>query len=752
MKKPELLAPAGDLESGYAALYYGADALYLGLKSFSARAGAVNFTPKELDELTAYAHHLNRQVYVTVNTLIQEHELPDLLQTLNVCRHCHVDAVIVQDLGVARLIHQCYPDLILHASTQMAVHNVEGALALQKLGFKRVVLARELTLSEIEKIAQLPNLETEAFIHGALCYSYSGLCLFSSMATGRSANRGKCAYPCRSLFTGLNQTSHFFSMKDMALGMDVLKMPVTSLKIEGRKKKALYVAAVVDYYRHILDNKVEDVNRQERIRQIFSRLWTKFHFHGKSSDVIDPNFVGHRGLFIGKTETLINRHLSFVTQHDLARFDGLQIEVAGIEKPVGFSVQELFVNHKSVFQANAHQKVEVVIPPHTPFIPKGSAVYLASSTAVKGAYPFTMPKPDEYKNRLSIPVSVQLYPDKICATALSWSAQIPGTFTTAKDIDKMNQTVQNVFNKYKDTDFQPVLQIQNTNNVFVPMSLLNQLRRELYHQIVITPAVVSLPPLSKTHVPKGSQWLIKTDCLDVFSHLDFEKWAEMILVLSPNMTPKDLSFLPKKKIRLALPPVLLDTVPFQSMIQQFLQNGFHKWEISNWGHLEMLPKTGIDVSWDSSLYMMNTQAIQMAKEMGASRITLSVEDTHENLKNVIQKTPLPTVWILYQDVPLFLSRNCIKNQCATCRRTECILPIKKEKQKLQVRIQGCQVTVTDEKPLCFGKEASQLTPDFYRIDFVNHAYTPEQIQSVISLVQAGKTVASGHTGNFYREI
>ena len=190
--KQELLAPAGDIEAGYAALYYGADALYLGLRQFSARATASNFSEDELCQITGYAHSLGRKIYVTINTLIQNNELDDLKKSLDSCIKASVDGVIVQDLGVAYIIKNAYPELELHASTQMAVHNKEGALFLKKMGFKRVVLARELSLSEIKEITSVPDLETECFIHGALCYAYSGLCQFSSFETGMSANRGKC--------------------------------------------------------------------------------------------------------------------------------------------------------------------------------------------------------------------------------------------------------------------------------------------------------------------------------------------------------------------------------------------------------------------------------------------------------------------------------------------------------------------------------------------------------------------------------
>lgn len=288
--KHELLAPAGSLEAGYAALHYGADAVYLGLTKFSARAGAENFTPEELDEFTAYAHTLGRKVFVALNTVLTEAEARELPEIFAVLRRTRVDALIVQDLGVFYLAKKMLPGVELHASTQMAVHNAEGAKFLQRLGFKRVVLARELSLREIQAVAEAaPDLDLEVFVHGALCYSYSGQCLFSALEYGKSANRGRCVYPCRAEFAVEEENdnrgaredryglaggcgglrSHLFSMKDLALEEAVLKIPALSLKIEGRKKSPLYVAAVTNYYRHILDGRKKDLKEAEDIRQIF---------------------------------------------------------------------------------------------------------------------------------------------------------------------------------------------------------------------------------------------------------------------------------------------------------------------------------------------------------------------------------------------------------------------------------------------------------------------------------------------------
>ncbi|NLG35824.1 MAG: U32 family peptidase [Lentisphaerae bacterium] len=256
---PELLAPAGEKASAYAAFAFGSDAVYTGLPRFSARAEAVNLTPRDLEEVVAYAHSLPRprRVYITLNTLIREAELPDLIRSLALCDDSGADAVIVQDFGVARLARTHFPALRLHASTQMALHNLEGVRAAVRLGFRRVTLARELTLDEIRDIARQSPGEIETFLHGALCYSYSGLCLYSALLRDRSGNRGACAYPCRDTFFSVSETGPnlngiykyhsysdgakgglIFSMKDLAGHASLpglARAGVASLKIEGRK-------------------------------------------------------------------------------------------------------------------------------------------------------------------------------------------------------------------------------------------------------------------------------------------------------------------------------------------------------------------------------------------------------------------------------------------------------------------------------------------------------------------------------------
>lgn len=749
MKKKELLAPAGDLEAGYAALFYGADAVYLGLKRFSARATAANFDEGELNEFVGFAHARGKKVYAAVNTLVEEDELTELLKSLDICSRCRVDAVILQDFGAARIVREKYPELELHASTQMAVHNKEGALALKKLGFSRVVLARELSLAEIKDIASIPGLETEAFIHGALCYSYSGMCLFSSLECGRSANRGKCLYPCRAEFEGENGGRHYFSMKDMALKDDVLKMPVTSLKIEGRKKNALYVAAVTDYYRRILDGKGCDTAREENIKQIFSRPWSEFHLHGKDKTVVEPDFVGHRGLPAGRIEQVFKGRISLHVRHDVARHDGIQIDVPGEERPFGFSLQNMQVGGKNVFEAKAGQEAVIMLPPKAPKLEKGLPVYLASSGRVKGAYGYDRPKPGEFRQRLPLDVRVTIGADKVTVAAAGFSVVLAGEFLPAKDAAKVEDTVRGAFAKTGDTPFElAVLTLENPDGLFVPVSLLNALRRDLYAEIKTEEKTTVLPPTGRPFAAEKSGWIIRTDDLDTLAAIDLNEVDEVTVLLSPEFDAERLKTLPKNKLRLALPALERAPAKYAEPVRRLLEGGFRKWEIGNWWGLEMLPANGIDLSFDGSLYMLNTQAVQAAKEAGAGRITLSVEDCLNNMRALAENAPLPAVMPVYQDAPLFTSAVCIRaNPCKSCPRGEKWLKLRHEGREYLALSKNCQTMLFAGRPLCFAAEAEKVPAAFYRVDFVYRRYSPEAAASVWKKVRAFEDVPGCVKGN-----
>lgn len=284
MNKCEILAPAGGKEQLIAAVRCGADAVYLGTEQFNARNNATNFDRAALYEAVRYCHARGVKVYVTMNTLITDKELADVTNEIKNIAQSGADAVIIQDLAVARLWKEHCPEMKLHASTQMTIHNIEGAKQAEKLGFERIVLARELTAAEIKQIKENVNAEIEVFVHGALCMSVSGTCLLSSMIGARSGNRGKCAQPCRLNFK-CNGREYALSLKDLSLlpHIEELKaIGVDSFKIEGRMKRPEYVAAAVTAVKNAINNLPYDA---QKLKAVFSR-----------SGFTDGYFTGNRTL------------------------------------------------------------------------------------------------------------------------------------------------------------------------------------------------------------------------------------------------------------------------------------------------------------------------------------------------------------------------------------------------------------------------------------------------------------------------
>jgi len=384
-QKPELLAPAGSLESFFAAMEKGADAVYAGLRDFSARARAKNFTMAQMERMLAYAHAHGRRIYITLNTLVKEKELPQLVETLAALAGMRVDGVILQDLAVARLIRTHFPTIPLHASTQMTIHNTPGVRMLQELGFQRAVLARELAVDEIAAIAAATPVEIECFIHGALCFSISGQCFFSSYLGGHSGNRGRCAQPCRRLYSHRGKEGHYFSTSDLSaidLLQELARAGVKSLKIEGRMKSAEYVASVVEAYRMALDAPERTRSdtlaaAKEILKYSFGRTPTKgFLAAQQPDDIANPWQKGGTGRYVGQIRAMKGNRLSFETRDALHVGDRLRAQPKSDMAGQAWTVRELFHNRRKVMEAPAGSLVEV----ETPFrFSVGDAVYKVSS-------------------------------------------------------------------------------------------------------------------------------------------------------------------------------------------------------------------------------------------------------------------------------------------------------------------------------------------------------------------------------------
>ncbi len=338
----ELCAPAGTVEGLVAAVDAGADAAYLGLVEFSARMRARNFTMKTLAYAVPYAHSHNVKIYVAFNTLIKQAELERAVHCLYQLEQIGVDGLIVQDLGIAAVARAAFPGLRLHASTQMSVHNSAGVEACSRLGFKRVVAAREMTIDEIGKICGAGKCEIEVFVHGALCYSLSGMCLASSFFGGASGNRGRCTQVCRRSFDLKRENDeceagYFFSPNDLC-GIDMLEKlklaGVKSLKIEGRMKGPEYVSAVVSAYRMALDDPAKAATAKEILRHDLGRRKTALFLNGTGQStgqagVIDAKSPAGTGIYIGKIETVESNRITVQTRERVNPRDILRIQPRG---------------------------------------------------------------------------------------------------------------------------------------------------------------------------------------------------------------------------------------------------------------------------------------------------------------------------------------------------------------------------------------------------------------------------------------
>jgi len=308
VKRVELLAPAGSPEALDAALGEGADAVYLGLRSFNARMRSANFAFNQFEASVQTIHERGKKVYVTVNTVFEERETDRVYQLLQFLNRIRPDGIIVQDLGILKMARDYFPTLALHASTQMNVASSRGCNFLSRQGFKRVVLARELSLEEIRSVRQNTSMELEVFVHGALCVSASGVCLFSSSLGGKSANRGACTQACRRLYESETKKGFFFSPDDLQLidyVPDLIETGIDSFKIEGRMKSAEYVGTVVAAYRHLIDNCGEDRERalakaKAMLQADFARRKTTFFIDGGNPDYIHPDQAGGTGIHLGK--------------------------------------------------------------------------------------------------------------------------------------------------------------------------------------------------------------------------------------------------------------------------------------------------------------------------------------------------------------------------------------------------------------------------------------------------------------------
>ena len=733
----ELLAPAGSREALTAAVESGANAVYLAGRCFGARAYADNFDGDSLREAVRFAHLRHVAVHVTVNTIVSDEELPELEEYLCFLYDIGVDAILVQDLGVARIARKIVPDLPLHASTQMTVHNLEGVRALEKLGFSRVVLSRELSLREIRHITAHAAAEIEIFMHGALCVCYSGQCLMSSMIGGRSGNRGRCAQPCRLPYTLVNASGqnvlegkageYLLSPRDLntlELIPEFLEAGVSSLKIEGRMKRPEYVAVVVNTYRQAIDSyekgdhiyRVTEENRRS-LAQIFNRDFTTAYLEKiQGREMMSDRRPNNRGLILGRV-TAYDREKKLVTiKLSEALHPGDQVEFwVKVGGRVTASVGEFWdTKGNPMLEALPHQEVCFSIPSpvhvHDRVFKVYDAVLMerAKSFYASGAPVRRIPVWAEVTAALGEPLRLRMRD----ADGYEAFAETEFLAEQAKKHPLTEETVRKQVNRLGTSVFSlKECKIELGNQLMVPVSEINEARRRAVEELEekrLEP-YRRLRRTSKSHVPAEKQ-LPDTSPAELVAALDSVSTAGEALLAGADailfggesyrheaLTGRDYQEAVEKarkqgkKIFFNTPRVI--RVAEIKQIRELLEtseelrpDGIY---VHNIGTLHLAKECcGIPIYADYSLISFNHSALELLKEMGVSGATLSPELTWEQITKLAAKSPLSLECIVHGRLELMVSSYCVTGSfLGGLGKTVCSKPCKTGKYRLRDRKQ-----------------------------------------------------------------
>jgi len=697
--RPELLAPAGSTESFFAAMEAGADAVYCGLHDFSARAKARNFGLGDIEKVLAWARSHDRRLYVTLNTLVKESELPQLVETLAALEATDVDGVIIQDLAVWRLARDHFPGLDLHSSTQMTVHNSAGVLQLERMGIKRAVLARELTIEEIRHIRAHTSIELEHFVHGALCFSFSGQCSFSSFLGGKSGNRGRCAPPCRRRYRYRNKEGYYFSPNDLS-AIDLLdeleQAGVGSFKIEGRMKSAEYVHQVVGAYRQVLDAAPQDKRTalrtaKERLKNSFGRQPTRgFLGEARPTDLVTPNRKGSTGRFLGEVTRIRGTDISFKTGDRLHLGDRLRIQPKTDKAGSAFTIKTLRQGKNKVRKVDPGAQVTVPSPYRDIFQP-GDAVFKVSSDQAFTLSEAACRRRLGQASRLirKVDLHIGLTEDELLVrgevAGLSLERRYPVTTEAAASSPLDAGTLRGVFSRSGD---QPLaldrLETGELPAVVIAPSRLKEIRRSFYQDLAAALGT-QISTRRREHLEQARQALlarveglpdrspgVTVAVRDLRDTHVLRRPGVNRLVLP--LTGANVQGLSRQGRHLSSRPgqVVWD-IPFvqfdtdwteaRKMVQYLVSQGFRTFRLNNIGHFPLFDNLeNVRLLTGYRLFSLNSQAMLAWKELGVEEVTLYLEDDRENLTQILcRPTGLRTAVTAYAPVPVMISRIALRS-------------------------------------------------------------------------------------------
>lgn len=815
MCKVELLAPVGDWNCLKAAVQNGADAVYFGVDQFNARMYAANFNIEDMKNVINYCKLRNVKTNLTLNTLLKNSEFESAVNLAKEAYNAGIDAIIVQDLGLAKFLIEHIPNLPIHASTQMTAHNLQGVLELEELGFERVVLSRELSCDEIEYICKNCKVEIETFIHGALCVCYSGQCLFSSVVGGRSGNRGKCAGPCRLPYELVSETEehnkktidkgYLLSTKDLC-GIPyiprLINAGVKCFKIEGRMKSPEYVATVTRIYRKYIDmalkNKEYSINEKDinDLMQVFNRGgFSSGHLSSEhNNDLVFTEKPSNMGIYLGtiKKYNASKGHITLQLEENLAIGDSVAVSNENSK----YLVSELMI--KNANKKNVLANTEVTIGRMKGNIKVGDKVYKISSKTLMDFAKSTYENCENKKIPLNCtvtikkntPISMEITTNKVtCYNELYSNIKVKQVSSMVPiDALKTPISVERVVKQISKTSNTPFLFKNITvlldDGLYVPsISTLNELRRlalEQVEQEILSRAkknsnnfnvknsecVNCLPKANNPHISV----LLRTLNLDFdYTKLCQEKINNIYLPLELFMTKKYSDIIAylcnNYNIYVYMPNIIktnYKNIVLNAIEQLIVAYDVKGFVLSNIADFELLKKykNCFEFIGNYTLNVFNNNSIVEYKKLGVSRLTLSRELNQQCIEQILNTTNINTELIVYGNLPIMHTSYCLlgkTNKCYPNCGTNCKKSNKyylKDRLGFNFRVipNSLETVTTIYNSKTLSISTKEIPINFVRLDFIDENITEINV-AIDKAYNREKLEGMQYTnGNFYREV
>lgn len=812
MEKPELLAPCGDFECLKAAVQNGADSVYLGTAEFNARNRAKNFDEDTLKKAIIYAKLRNVKVHITLNILIKNKEFEDAVKLAIKVYNLGADAIIVQDLGLLTYLLKNYPQIPVHASTQMTTHNLAGVKQLQNMGVQRVVLSRELSLNEIKNICSNTTVEIETFIHGALCICYSGQCLFSSIIGGRSGNRGLCAQPCRLPYQLIDEDNitldkgYLLSPRDLN-GIkylpELIRAGVKCFKIEGRLKSPEYVGIITRFYRKYIDivfhypnlsneqilaiisNNLEVKNEStsmsdlEEVTQVFNRGgFSSGHLDNTANrELIFKDKPNNIGFYLGKIEKF-NPNKGYLT---LKACVPLEIgDKVGINSDT-YTVSELMMNNENIRKSNVGNMITIGRMKGN--FKHGLAVYKLQNKTLNYSIAPTFKEDKEFKKQ-TLNAKVSLL--KNVPMSFSISCNDDSSIYFGKEITITSSEIPSIAENLPTSKDKIIAQISKTgntpflfehidlaldDNLFVPVSTINELRRNALNSLMakiideeINHRKLKFEELEMPQpLPKNTFSLPKINLLlNTFDkNLNYCQLTGMDKILVPlkyfvlaDNTEALISICQKFNVYVYMPSILRDTqkIDFDAITESFSIAGF---VISSINQLNILKKYNLEILGNYTLNVYNRYTIDFLKSEGVSEFCITPELNDCDTKKLINTSSLPLELMVYGKIPLMTLNYCLLGKSNKCYKECSQLCTQNKKFFIKDRL-GLDFSIIPDNlstiTTIYNSKITSFDYSDFNVNSVRISVLDEnlnQIQEIINMVKSSKRLeGKDYCGHF----